>query len=75
MVSCIFLRRLKPPFPHAGNGPFRNSGSAPRKGILYVGASGMFDPDSGLLVFLLILVIALLIFPPGPGTPLKSPVR
>ena len=35
----------------------------------------MIDPDFLLVVFFLTLVVALLMMPPGPGTPLKSPTR
>lgn len=36
----------------------------------------MIDPgDLILMVFFLIIVITLLLTPPGPGTPLKSPVQ
>jgi hypothetical protein len=32
------------------------------------------DPDLGVIVLLLFLVLALFLFPGGPGTPLRSPV-
>jgi len=36
----------------------------------------MIDPgDLILIVFFLIIAITLLLMPPGPGTPLKSPAR
>ena len=35
----------------------------------------MTDPDAILMIFFLIIVISLLLMPPGPGTPLKMPVR
>jgi hypothetical protein len=35
----------------------------------------MFDPDTALILFLVIMVIALLAGPRGPGTPLQSPVQ
>lgn len=34
----------------------------------------MFDPDVMSLVILLVVVLAALLIPPGPGTPLRSPV-
>jgi len=34
----------------------------------------MFDPDVLSLVVLLVVVLAALLIPPGPGTPLRSPV-
>jgi hypothetical protein len=34
----------------------------------------MFDPDVLILVVLLVAVLAALLIPPGPGTPLRSPV-
>jgi hypothetical protein len=37
--------------------------------------SPMIDPDVLLMVFFLTLVIALLLMPPGPGTPLKCPIK
>jgi hypothetical protein len=33
----------------------------------------MFDPDSIMLIVLLLLVVTALMIPPGPGTPLRSP--
>jgi len=39
-------------------------------------SAAMFDPDFDLiLLFLVLIVVALLLAPPGPGTPLKAPVR
>jgi hypothetical protein len=35
----------------------------------------MFDPDSLLILVFLTVVLLLLLVPPGPGTPLRSPVR
>jgi hypothetical protein len=35
----------------------------------------MIDPDTLTILVLLIAVIAALLIPPGPGTPLRSPVR
>ena len=35
----------------------------------------MTDSDSVLVVILLIVVLLALLAPPGPGTPLRSPVR
>jgi hypothetical protein len=35
----------------------------------------MIDSDSVLIVILLIVVLLALLAPPGPGTPLRSPVR
>jgi hypothetical protein len=36
----------------------------------------MVDPQfDSILLFLLLIVVALLLAPPGPGTPLKSPTR
>jgi hypothetical protein len=34
----------------------------------------MIDPDLISLVVLLVVVLAALLIPPGPGTPLRSPV-
>jgi hypothetical protein len=34
----------------------------------------MFDPDVMSVVVLLVVVLAALLIPPGPGTPLRSPV-
>jgi hypothetical protein len=34
----------------------------------------MIDPDSIMLIVLLLLVVTALMIPPGPGTPLRSPV-
>jgi hypothetical protein len=34
----------------------------------------MIDPDLISLVVLLVVVLAALLMPPGPGTPLRSPV-
>jgi hypothetical protein len=34
----------------------------------------MIDPDLMSLVILLVVVLAALLIPPGPGTPLRSPV-
>lgn len=34
----------------------------------------MLDPDSVTMLFLLVVVVAVLLLPPGPGTPLRSPV-
>jgi hypothetical protein len=34
----------------------------------------MIDPDLMIVVVLLVVVIAALLAPPGPGTPLRSPV-
>jgi hypothetical protein len=34
----------------------------------------MFDPDVMSVVILLVVVLAALLIPPGPGTPLRSPV-
>jgi hypothetical protein len=34
----------------------------------------MFDPDTMSLVVLLVVVLAALLIPPGPGTPLRAPV-
>jgi hypothetical protein len=34
----------------------------------------MIDPDVLTIVFLLVLVIAALLVPPGPGTPLRQSV-
>jgi hypothetical protein len=34
----------------------------------------MLDPDSITMLFLLVAVVAVLLLPPGPGTPLRSPV-
>ena len=35
----------------------------------------MFDPDVISIVVLLVVVLAALLIPPGPGTPLRSPVQ
>ena len=35
----------------------------------------MTDSDALLTIFFLIIVISLLLMPPGPGTPLKMPVK
>ena len=35
----------------------------------------MFDPDVISIVVLLVVVMAALLIPPGPGTPLRSPVQ
>jgi len=35
----------------------------------------MIDPDVLTIVVLLIAVLIALLIPPGPGTPLRSPVR
>lgn len=35
----------------------------------------MFDPDIGIIGLLLFLVLAALLFPGGPGTPRRVPVR
>jgi hypothetical protein len=35
----------------------------------------MIDPDVMTLLVLLIAVVIALLVPPGPGTPLRSPVR
>jgi hypothetical protein len=34
----------------------------------------MIDPDFTTIVILLVVVLAALLMPPGPGTPLRSPV-
>jgi hypothetical protein len=34
----------------------------------------MIDPDLMILTILLVLVIAVILTPPGPGTPLRCPV-
>jgi hypothetical protein len=34
----------------------------------------MFDPDLMSLVILLVVVLVALLIPPGPGSPLQSPV-
>jgi hypothetical protein len=34
----------------------------------------MFDPDVMSVVILLVVVLVALLIPPGPGTPLRSPV-
>jgi hypothetical protein len=34
----------------------------------------MIDPDILIIVLLLVVVSAALLMPPGPGTPLRSPV-
>jgi hypothetical protein len=34
----------------------------------------MLDPDVLMLVFLLLVLLIALLIPPGPGTPLRSPV-
>jgi hypothetical protein len=34
----------------------------------------MIDPDLMSLIILLLVVLAALLVPPGPGTPLRSPV-
>jgi hypothetical protein len=34
----------------------------------------MIDPDLMSLIILLVIVLAALLIPPGPGTPLRSPV-
>jgi hypothetical protein len=34
----------------------------------------MLDPDTIMLLLLLVAVVAALMMPPGPGTPLRSPV-
>ena len=33
----------------------------------------MIDPDALLLIALLLMLVAVLLIPPGPGTPLRSP--
>jgi hypothetical protein len=35
----------------------------------------MFDPDIAIIALLLFLVLAALLFPGGPGTPRRVPVR
>lgn len=35
----------------------------------------MIDSDSALLLLLLTIVVIALFAPPGPGTPLRAPVR
>jgi hypothetical protein len=35
----------------------------------------MIDPDDMSLVILLLVVVIALLIPPGPGTPLQSPVE
>jgi hypothetical protein len=35
----------------------------------------MSDSDAILMIFFLIIVITLILMPPGPGTPLKAKVR
>jgi hypothetical protein len=35
----------------------------------------MFDPDSIVLLLLAVVVLAILLVPPGPGSPLPSPVK
>jgi hypothetical protein len=35
----------------------------------------MFDPDVALLALLLFIVVAALLFPGGPGTPRRIPVK
>jgi hypothetical protein len=35
----------------------------------------MIDPDAVMLIVLLLLVVTALMIPPGPGTPLRSPVN
>ena len=35
----------------------------------------MLDPDFSLMLLFLTIVVAILLAPPGPGTPLRSPVR
>ncbi len=32
------------------------------------------DPDGLLLIFILLLVVAAILYPPGPGTPLREHV-
>jgi hypothetical protein len=34
----------------------------------------MLDSDSIFLILLILVVVAALLIPPGPGTPLRSPV-
>jgi hypothetical protein len=34
----------------------------------------MLDPDTMSLIILLLVVLMALLIPPGPGTPLRSPV-
>jgi hypothetical protein len=34
----------------------------------------MIDPDQMIVIFLLLVVIAVLLIPPGPGTPLRAPL-
>ena len=34
----------------------------------------MFDPDVLTILLLLVVVFVVLLMPPGPGTPLRSPV-
>ncbi len=34
----------------------------------------MIDPDVLMLIVLLLVVVTALLIPPGPGTPLRSPV-
>jgi len=38
------------------------------------GVSPMIDPDVTVLVLFLALVVIALLAPPGPGTPLRSPI-
>ena len=35
----------------------------------------MFDSDSLFLIILLLVVVIALLMPPGPGTPLRAPVK
>ncbi len=35
----------------------------------------MFDSDALSILLLLLVVISLFLVPPGPGTPLRAPVR
>lgn len=35
----------------------------------------MIDPDNLILILLLLVVVTALLLPPGPGTPLRSPVQ
>jgi hypothetical protein len=35
----------------------------------------MIDPDAITLIVLLLVVVTALMIPPGPGTPLRSPVN
>lgn len=45
-----------------------NAGGSPQETI-------MFDPDVALLVLVLFIVVAALLFPGGPGTPRRIPVK